>query len=703
MEHKYTGLEIAVIGIGLKFPNSNTPDEFWDNLIHKKNLVQEFDSKELENMGVEETTYKKTNFVNKGINLADKTFFDNQFFGYTAKEAKLMDPQTRIYHECVWAALEDAGINPLESKDRIGIFSTASYNFDRMAKLAAETADAAGDYMKLQLGLHDVSSTLISNKLNLKGPAMNVNTACSSSLTAIHLAARNLLLGECTVAIAGGVKINENTNYGYLHQEGMINSNDGYCRPFDDESSGTIGGEGAGVVILKKMQHAIKDGDHIYCVIKGSSVNNDGNRKHSYSSPSESGQVECITAALAVAKVDPNSIGYIEAHGTGTKIGDPIEIKAILKSYNKEESETCYIGSVKSNFGHLDRAAGVIGFIKTALCLKKKKIPATLHFKKKNQLVDFDFLQVPTETVDFKSADASAPLRAAISSFGIGGTNVHAILEEYKEDKVRQSPTEEQERLFVFSAKNEEALTENIKKFNVFLDTNRPNLADVSWTLKQGRAPFNRRAYFVSSSHEDLQQQLAAYSTKKGDSNQGDQTIQIANGTDSLNLQSLSNQALGKLWVNGKTVNWEVITTENPGRKISLPTYSFVKNDFTWNPISKMESVQKNNPVTLKKQYSKGKENKDLTEFESKLLTIFQNFFEDTTIGIADDFFELGGDSLSVVSLNSEITKEFKINLLSQDVFEATDIKSLAKLVETELWNLQTDDDLEEETTTIII
>jgi len=697
---KYTGLEIAVIGIGLKFPNSNTPDEFWDNLVNQTNLVQEFDSKELETLGVQETTYKKANFVNKGINLADKTVFDNQFFDYTAKEAKFMDPQTRIYHECVWAALEDAGINPLESKDRIGIFSTASYNFERMAKLAAETSDAAGDYMKLQLGLHDVSSTLISNKLNLKGPAMNVNTACSSSLTAIHLAARNLLLGECSVAIAGGVKINENTNYGYVHQEGMINSNDGYCRPFDNASSGTIGGEGAGVVILKKLQKAIKDGDHIYCIIKGSSVNNDGNRKHSYSSPSESGQIECITAALAVAKVDPNSIGYIEAHGTGTKIGDPIEIKAILKSYTKEKAETCYIGSVKSNFGHLDRAAGVIGFIKTALCLKKKKIPATLHFKKTNQLVDFDYLKVPTETVDFKSADASTPLRAAISSFGIGGTNVHAILEEYREE-VRSLPSEE-ERLFVFSAKTEGALTENIKKFKVFLDTNSPNLADVSYTLKHGRAPFDKRAYFVSSSKEDLKKQLAGYNIKKNGSNQEDQSIPNANGADSLNGQS--KQILGKLWVAGKTINWKLVDKENSGRKISLPTYSFVKNDFTWNPITKKGIVQKSPTVKVEKQPTNSNENKDLTEFESKLLTIFRNFFEDTTIGITDDFFELGGDSLSVVSLNSEITKEFNVNLLSQDVFEATDIKSLAKLVETEVWNLQTDEnDLEEETTTIII
>ncbi|MET4143127.1 polyketide synthase, partial [Pedobacter sp. UYP1] len=371
LKKEYNGLEIAIIGMSGQFPSSETCRHFWEHLKSGTELLKTFTDDELIEKGMSVGDIQNPRYV-KTVGVMDqKEYFDSSFFGYTPEEATFMEPQIRLFHQQCWAALEDAGYSSAIDKKKIGLFAGATTNDNWKVHAYSKSKDTTLDPFYLSMIIdQSFMSTLISYKLNLRGPSFYIDSACSTSLAAVHLACRSLLTRDSTIALAGGISITSKKNKGYIYEPGMISSEDGHCRAFDSKSSGTVSGEGAGVIVLKKLSDAIKDRDNIYAIIKSTSVNNDGNNKVGYTAPSVNGQAECIVTAQRLAGVDPDTINYIEAHGTGTRLGDPIEIKALNQAFAKNgQDKFCAIGSVKTNIGHLDAAAGVAGLIKTALSL----------------------------------------------------------------------------------------------------------------------------------------------------------------------------------------------------------------------------------------------------------------------------------------------------------------------------------------------
>ncbi|MBC7862843.1 MAG: SDR family NAD(P)-dependent oxidoreductase [Bacteroidia bacterium] len=514
-DNGYTGFEIAITGIACRFPGAKNWSEFWENLVNEKESVNFLSDEELLNLGVEETTFKNKNYVRVTSALKDKNNFDSAFFDYTPNEARLMNPEHRFFHECVWEALEDAGYDPDRVSGPIGLYAGAGVDVNwQVYSMFMNGAKNVDDFYLSKINNKDYLTSLVSYKLNLKGPSYYVHTACSTSLVAVHMACRALLFGETRIAIAGGVSISTWKQKGYMYQEGAILSKDGHCRPFDKNSSGTYGGDGAGVVVLKRLTDAINDGDHIYAVIKGSAINNDGKRKVGYTAPSVDGQVECLRMAQRVAKTEANTISYLETHGTATKLGDSIEIQALNTVFNKSGKKTCAIGAVKSNIGHLDSAAGVAGLIKAALCLKYKKIPATLHFKEPDPEIDFDGgpFYVNTQLNDWLAEEGTL-LRAGVNSFGVGGSNAHVILEEFKPEE--KSGDKERYKVLCLSAKTENSLSRYIESLKVFADNNSGiNTDDLCYTLQAGRKQFICRKAIVFKSQNELRNKLESMHTK---------------------------------------------------------------------------------------------------------------------------------------------------------------------------------------------
>jgi acyl transferase domain-containing protein len=496
----YTGLEIAVIGMSFRTSEATTWREFWQNLVGSKESLKFFTDEELLKLGTDQSFMDNENYVNSSPSIIDKNCFDSNFFGYTPDEAKFMYPGHRFFHECVWEAIEDAGYNIDECKDSIGIYGGAGNDliWKTFVNLVNENHSVDGFFLE-KISNKDYLTSLISYKLGLTGPSVTLNTACSTSLVAIHMACKALIFGEAKIAVAGASSINSVTEKGYLYEEGSILSNDGHCKAFDENSTGTVEGEGTGVVVLKRLQAAIDEGDHIYGIIKGSAVNNDGNQKMGYTAPSVIGQVACIKKAQKFSKVEPHTIGYVETHGTATKLGDSIEIESLNQAFNTKDI-SCPIGSVKTNIGHLDTASGVAGFIKTVLSLHNKTIPASLHFNKPDPLINFSEgpFYVNNKLAEW-TENALFPRRAAINSFGVGGTNAHLILEQAPAKKIIDS--ENDINLLVLSAKTKESLNNYLLKLSDFLnEENEISLSDMCHTFQIGRKKFDNR---VSISFQD--------------------------------------------------------------------------------------------------------------------------------------------------------------------------------------------------------
>ncbi|MFC0513556.1 SDR family NAD(P)-dependent oxidoreductase [Mucilaginibacter angelicae] len=503
--NQYTGFEVAIIGIACRVSEAETWREFWDNLKNSRESLLSFETQTLNNNDKREERHQKK-IVGVGSSLKRKEFFDSAFFDYTPEEAMFLSPQNRIFHECVWEALEDAGYDPEQTSGSIGIYSGASddLNWRVHSTILNHQNQAIPEFVLKHLNNKDFMNSQVSYKLNLKGPSITTQTACSSSLVAVHMACKALLFGETNLAIAGGVSLSTDILKGYEYQDGSILSADGHCRSFDERSSGTVGGEGIGMVVLKKLKNAIADRDHIYAIIKGSAVNNDGRRKVGYTAPSIDGQIECIKLAQKISKVESASIGYIETHGTGTKLGDSIEITALNTAFKDYEGLPCPIGAVKTNIGHLDAAAGVIGLIKTALSLKFKQITPTLHFEKADKLVDFQSgpFYVNTELAQW-DGNGTWPLRAGINSFGVGGTNAHVILEEPPVALSNEPGSDV--NILVFSAKTDFALNGLNKRLADFVKENEHvDLSDMAYTMAVGRKAFPYRKAIVFEGREQL-------------------------------------------------------------------------------------------------------------------------------------------------------------------------------------------------------
>ncbi len=493
------GIEIAIIGMAARFPGAANVKQFWRNLHDGVESLTLFSDAELRSSGVDPALIANPDYVKAKPILEDTDSFDAAFFGFNPKEAEIMDPQHRIFLECAWEALENAGYDSEKYKGLIGVYAGASMNSYLLNLVANHSSKGPPDYYQMLVGNEkDFLPTRVSYKLNLKGPSLNVQSACSTSLVAVHLACQGLLSGECDMVLAGGVSIQVPQRDGYLYQEGMIRSPDGRCRAFDARAQGTNFGEGVGVVVLKRLADAESDGDHIEAVIKGSAINNDGAYKVGYAAPSVDGQAKVIRAAQSVAEVEPDTLSYIEAHGTGTEIGDPIEIAALTKAFraSTQRKNFCAVGSVKTNFGHLDAAAGIAGLIKTALALKHKLLPASIHFERPNAKIDFDNSPFYVNAKLAQWPSGPTPRRAGVSSFGIGGTNAHVILEEGP--IAEASGPARPWQLLVLSAKTTTALEAAARNLATHLrDHPDFTLADVAYTLQVGRRRFGHRRAVV--------------------------------------------------------------------------------------------------------------------------------------------------------------------------------------------------------------
>ncbi len=388
--------DIAVIGLSGRFAGANNIESFWRNLTNGVEAISALSDEELLKAGVDPALIEHPRYVKAASVLEDVDRFDAEFFGYSPKEAQILDPQGRLLLECAWEALENAGYGARLAGPGIGVFVSTSLSTYLLQNLYG-TFDftrfilEGGNIQNLLGNQSDFNATRLSYKLNLTGPSIDVQTACSSSLVAVHLARQSLLSGECRMALAGGVSIYLPQVAGYLYEEGLILSPDGHCRVFDAEANGTVFGRGGGIVVLKPLTDAVHDGDHIYAVIKGSAVNNDGHAKAGFTAPSIDGQALVISEAIANAGVNPETIGYIEAHGTGTKAGDPIEMAGLTQAFGSytDRRQFCAIGSVKSNIGHLDAASGIASFIKTVLMLNHRFLVPSLHYKQPNHEIDF--------------------------------------------------------------------------------------------------------------------------------------------------------------------------------------------------------------------------------------------------------------------------------------------------------------------------
>ena len=511
-ESDYFG-EIAIIGMAGRFPGAKDIDQYWENLRAGKECITFFTDEELSAAGVRADLLNNSSYVKAKGMMEGTELFDASYFGINPREAELMDPQHRLFLECAVEALENAGYDPERYSDRIGVFAGAGMNTYIVNLLSnRELIEMVGGFQVMITNDKDYVPTLVSYKLNLRGPSVNVQTACSTALVAVHLACQSLLQGECDMALAGATSLAFPQKGGYMYTEGGIHSPDGHCRAFDAQAKGTLDGEGVGIVVLKRLEQALADSDSIHAVIRGSSINNDGSAKVGYTAPSETGQAQVIAESLALAGVEPESVSYIETHGTGTALGDPIEVAALNDVFRArtDRKNFCAIGSVKTNIGHLGAAAGIAGLIKTVLAFEHELIPPSLHYESPNPAIDFanSPFYVNRELMEWKPNGTRRS--AGVSSFGIGGTNAHLVLEESPPPPA-PSPSRPWQ-LLLLSAQTEDALERMSDNLAARLEADHElNLADVAFTLQTGRRLFPYRRMLVC---RDTAEAAAALGTR---------------------------------------------------------------------------------------------------------------------------------------------------------------------------------------------
>lgn len=509
--------DIAIVGMALRVPGANSPDQFWDNLRNGRESIVDYDEESLLAAGESKEALRNPAYVRRGGALDDMKLFDRDFFGFSPKEAAILDPQHRHFMELTWEALEDAGHTPNRFDGQIGVFAgcgMGSYFYFNVCS-NQDLVDSVGLFLLRHTGNDkDFLATRTSYVLDLKGPSVNIQTACSTSLVATHLACQSLLTGESDLALAGGVTILFPTEVGYVFREGEVLSPDGHCHAFDHRAQGTVLSSGGGVVALRRLEDAVEDGDPIYAVIKGSAVNNDGGNKVGYLAPSVDGQAAAMTEAYSVAEVDPASIGLIECHGTGTYMGDPIEISALTQAFRSvggdgaKANQFCRIGSVKTNIGHLDTAAGVVGLMKAALALRHGEMPPSLNFDRPNPEIPFE--QTPFIVNDQLQAweAKGGPRRAAVNSLGVGGTNAHVILQEAgalsPPAQARPDESAAGPRLLQLSAKGKKPLDGACRRLAEHLETNPDvDLGDVAYSLQNTREEFEYRRVLVANDRRE--------------------------------------------------------------------------------------------------------------------------------------------------------------------------------------------------------
>ena len=514
--------DIAVIGLALRVPGARDARQFWQNLRNGVESIEDRTPEELVAAGESAERIRRTNYVRRTSALPGMADFDAEFFGFSPKDAAIMDPQHRHFLECAWEAMEDAARPPERTTGPVGLFAgcgMGSYFYFNVCS-NRPLVDQVGMFLLRHTGNDkDFLATRASYFFDLHGPSVNVQTACSTSLVAIHYACQSLLSGECEMALAGGVTIEMPHNRGYLFQEGEILSPDGHCRAFDHRSAGTVFGSGVGVVVLRRLSDALADGDPIRAVIKATAINNDGAGKASYLAPSVTGQAEAIVEAQALAGIDADSIQYVECHGTGTRLGDPIEIAALTQAFRQSTDRTafCRVGSVKSNIGHLDTAAGVVSLIKAVLALENGEIPPTLGYEAPNP--EIDFASSPFVVADklVPWPTTKGPRRAGVNSLGVGGTNAHAVVEQAPSRVLPAAGAADGPQLLILSARNRKALDDAGQRLATHIEaTPDLRLADVAHTLMEGRRRFDQRRVFAVADRADAITALSQPDLRRG-------------------------------------------------------------------------------------------------------------------------------------------------------------------------------------------
>ncbi|MEU4745129.1 type I polyketide synthase, partial [Actinosynnema sp. NPDC023658] len=510
---------VAIIGMACRFPDADTPARFWSNLVDGRESITREDGGDATSAG----------WIRARSTLEGIDGFDAEFFGYSPREAALLDPQHRLFLEVCWEALEDGGSAGQRRTDDIGVYGGCGTSLYLMNNLSGQASkelpnflDSAEDLQLAMAAERDYLTSRVAYKLDLGGPSVNVQAACATSLYAVHLACQALLAGECDLALAGGAHVPVPQIDGYQPEPGLVMSQDGHCRAFDARATGTVFGSGVGAVLLKPLDRALADGDRVYAVIRGTAVNNDGSGKPGFSAPSIAGQAAVIRQALAAADVEPGTISYVEAHGTATPTGDPIEVAALTDAFRGVPPRSCALGSVKTNIGHLSWAAGVAGIIKVALALRHRTLPASLHFEEPNPAIDFagSPFFVQSGTTDWP--DRGGPLRAGVSAFGLGGMNAHAVLEEAPPapaERAGHAPgAVSGTQVLPISGRTEPALRDLAARMSqALLDDTAPDLVDAAYSLGSGRAHFAHRAAVVGSDRKTLAALLDAVASGQGD------------------------------------------------------------------------------------------------------------------------------------------------------------------------------------------
>lgn len=632
--------KIAIIGMSGRFPDADSVENLFQNCLDGTISIRKYSDSELIDDGIKKECLNDKNYIKYGSFVKDIDKFDNYFFKMTQIEANITDPQQRIFLKCAWESLEDANYSPDKFNGNIGVFASSSistYLINNVLK-SDYYKNKDFDFSTFIGNDKDFLSTRVSYKLGLSGPSITIQSACSSSLVATHYACQSILNGESDIAIAGGVSINVPQKMGYYYKEGATFSQNGQIRPFDSEATGMVKGNGCGVVVLKELSKAIKDHDHIYAVIDSSAVNNDGKNKIGYTAPSISGQTEAIKNTIKKSGIDINKIKYIEAHGTGTKLGDPIEMRALSRAYDIDKENKVPIGSIKANIGHLDAASGIVGLIKVAMILDKGIIPKSVNFESPNPQINFNEIPFYLETKENIKLNKSEKNYAALSSFGMGGTNVHMILEDYKQEEKRKYD----DRLYILplSAKSESALEMEKNSLREFLKSHENlNICDVAFSLCFGRNDFQYRDYLIAASINEAIEKL---SNNKAHSN-GENT-----------LDNIAQQ-----WKEGRCVNWEPLFSGIDAFRVSLPTYPFEEKSFWINPSRKIceeeTSMNKIESKTYEDKLSKDEIIDEVVDIWSRDL--------DMDIKRDDDFFDIGGESLIALDIVCDLNKRFGLNL----------------------------------------
>lgn len=653
--------DIAIVGLAGRFPQAEDVEMFWKNVLEGMDCITRFDGEALKQSCIDPERYAHSNFVAASGLIADIDQFAATFFNINPRDAILMDPQQRIMLELAWHALENAGYCASQYKGDIGVYLGAGNNhyFDYLLKYQSDFIHK--NHLLAEFGNEkDYLATRVAHKLNLTGSAININTACSTSLVAIIKACQSLQLGENDMVLAGGVYLLLPERAGYLYQSESILSPDGYCRPFAANSRGTVLGSGAGIVVLKRLSDALSDGDTIQAIIKGTAINNDGQQKIGFTAPSVQGQARCIKKALQQAHVNVEEITYIEAHGTGTILGDPIEIEALIQVFNEttQLKQFCAIGSVKSNIGHADAAAGIAGLMKVIKMLQHRCLPPASYFTEANPHIPFSNSPFYINTQLNTWEQDKQILHAGVSCFGIGGTNSHMVLQSAP--KQLSDPCFEPQ-LIVISAKTETALNIVRKNLQAHLiqkintkEMYEGYFADIAYTLQMGREHFEFRLCYIC---RDIHDAIAKLDFSEN------QWI----NTDTLAQQLVMS---AKQWLLGKSVDWTALHVNQKRQRVPLPLYPFERKSYWYNHHIYRESSQKfierinhANPFYF---------------VEQTLVNIFRDLFADDTIQTASDFLELGGDSMFALSLVAQIKDTFDVNLNLDEVYQFSKISVLA-------------------------